>query len=93
MSDTFAYRSPQETRFYATRIHEFKNYKERVTTPRIRLHRKFAEKMAIHDHYIPGLNNRQKKGKDEPKRRLFHNLSGIPVQGRTGQSLQSQVLF
>ena len=61
--------------------------------PGIRLQRNFTEKMAIHDHYITGLNNRQRKGKDEPKRCLFHNLSGIRVPGRTGQSLQSQVLF
>ena len=56
----------------------------------IRLQGKFTEKMVIHGHYITGLNNRQRKGKDEPKRRLFHNLSGIRVPGRTGQS---QVLF
>ena len=52
----------------------------------IRLHRKFTEKMAIHDHYMTGLDNRQRKGKDEPKRRLFHNLSGIRFPGRTRQN-------
>ena len=42
--------------------------------------------MAIHNHPITDLNNGQTKGKDERKRRFFHNLAGIRVPGRTGQS-------
>ena len=35
---------------------------------------KFTEKMAIYDYYITESNNRQKGGKDERKRRLFHKF-------------------
>ena len=41
---------------------------------RTKLHSKFTEKMAIYDYYITELNNRQKGGKDERKRRLFHKF-------------------
>ena len=40
--------------------------------------------MAIYDYYITKLNNRQKGGKDERKRRLFHKfIWHLPRQNRT----------
>ena len=60
----------------------------------IRLQRKFTEKMAIHDHYITGLNNRHRKGKDEPMRRLFdtirYDTTLFNYAGHTQQKLVSR---
>ena len=80
-------------RLARTEYDKLQNYKERVAISRIKLHSKFTEKPGFNDYYITELNNRQRKGMAERKRRLLHNLSGLRVPGRTVQSLLLQVPF
>ena len=63
----------------------YKNYRERVTISRIKLHSKFTEKMAIYGYYTTELNNRQKKEGTSISAAFSINLSGTHVPGRTGQ--------